>query len=176
MKFWPLIILLVSTTFACARASACDIRTTHLIEREAREAGVHPAYAVAIADTLTSCRHNYRDRHGRIGVMGLRPELAPESVQDSTAWLDYPPVNVRAAMTLLAELLNTHGDWETTLRVYYLGKSGTSWSSRRWAKSVFRAVDNNPPRSLRPDWRRPPVELDDFGPRSRGDWVPISRY
>jgi len=98
---------------------ACDLREQRLIEREAATAGIHAAYALAIARTLTNCQIDYRDRDGRVGVLGVRRDLLPETVVEDAQWLDYPSVNVRTGLRLLRDLLDEHGDWETALHLYY---------------------------------------------------------
>ena len=170
----PLLSLTLLVFLLMANAShACDLRTRQLIEKEAARADIQPAYALALASTLTDCRINYHDRAGRVGLMGVRRDLLPDTLAEDAQWLDYPAVNVRTGLRLLRELLDEHDDWETALHVYYLGKPGSTRASRKWVQAVFRAAEPHPTPADRLGQCRHYHDLDDFGPAGGAPWVPI---
>ncbi|WP_376696528.1 transglycosylase SLT domain-containing protein [Wenzhouxiangella sp. EGI_FJ10305] len=172
--------------FAPAAWGQCTPQRVAVIEEEASARGLEPAYAVAIARTMSACRADYRDWAGRVGVLGVRPEIAALSEDCIHCRLLDPRANLRIGLDLIQDLFERHGDWETTLSVYYAGTERPNRRTQRWVQAVFRDAHRHCcPRELRP-WRHSYPDLDDFGPRCRsprqgacgpvGAWRPIADW
>ena len=168
---------------APALSFAQSPRMAELIYEEAYAAGVPPRYVLAIAHVSSGFDPHHEDRQGRIGVLAIRPELAAQVAPDTTRWLDYPPANVYAGVTTLAQLKQQHGDWRATLNAYRSGKPRASSDTRRWVNAVLRQAEALPPPVER--WQPRRTHLDDFGhqrPPRRSvywherDWQPIHRF
>ncbi|AKS41442.1 transglycosylase SLT domain-containing protein [Wenzhouxiangella marina] len=136
------------------------------IEAAALEHDIEPAYAVAIARLSSDCRAHHQDAAGRLGVLGVRPELLGDHLDCPAASLFDPEHNVDAGLDLLARLLEQFGDWERALGVYRSGRQSMDARTRAWVQQVFRtsrwpSMPSGPVRAF-----RDPLDLDDFGPRS----------
>ena len=167
---------------ASALSHAQSPRMQELIYEEAYVAGVPPRYVLAIAHVSSGFDPHHHDQQGRIGVLAVRPELAAHAAPDTQRWLDYPPANVHAGVTALAQLKQQHGDWRRALNVYRSGKPRASSDTRRWVNAVLRQAQSLPPPVER--WHPRRTSLDDFGhnptPRPRPwherGWQPIHRF
>lgn len=158
-------------------------RLIDLIHDEAHATGVPSHYALAIAEKSSGFDTRHVGRNGGVGVMGVRPDLARKHLPSDTDWLDYPPVNVRAAMRVLAELKQRHGRWDKVLTVYRTGKDTGTRYTRRWVDEVLHEAEHWQARHHH-DQPRYSGRLDDF-PLPRRDsqpiedgcgWTPIHRY